>query len=235
MFFLEFALSCKLFSYDFNKSSLLLGFEMIKNFSCPICGNNFQLETEKLKSDGNKGTCQKCKNSLVVFPDGRAVPFEKQSTVVPPPQPVKEDPSIWRLRLKATGTMVPGGPFNLAQILEFILEDKLTMNDEAMIEGIGNWLPLKAIPAMDPLFAEKVLKDREKFGDEDHCVYHPNIPSKWFCPKCRKYFCKDCCVNKPFVVGGADHFMCKDCDIDLLLIKKKTGGLGSLLGLKPKK
>lgn len=209
---------------------------MIENFTCPICGNKFQLEREKLSPKGNRGTCKKCNNQLFVFPDGRAIPASLNvvSNLSPPPTK-KDDPSIWRLRLKSTGTMVPGGPFNLAQILEFILEDKITLEDEAMVEGIGNWLPMKAISAMDPLFAEKVLKDRQKYGDENHCVYHQETPSKWFCPKCRKYFCKECAVNKPFVAGGADHFMCKDCDIDLIPLKKKSGGLGSFLGLKLKK
>jgi len=208
---------------------------MIINFTCPFCGNRFQLEAEKLNPDGSRGTCKRCNNKLVVFPDGRAIPASQNTNVSSPPPEKKDDPSIWRVRLKSTGTIVPQGPFNLAQILEFILEDKITMEDEAMVEGVGNWLPMKAIPAMDPLFAQKVLKDREKYGDEDHCVYHPSVSSKWFCPKCRKYFCKDCAVNKPFVVGGADHFMCKDCDIELIELKKKKGGLGSLFGLKPKK
>jgi len=47
-------------------------------------------------------------------------------------------------------------------------------------------------------------------------------------------FCKDCSVNKPFVEGGAPHYMCKNCDMDLLEVKKKSKGLTSLLGLKNK-
>lgn len=210
---------------------------MLINFTCPICGNVFQLDKEKLNPHGSKGKCMKCNNSLVVFPDGTIAKAEQlTSTTAPPQQPQKkEDPAIWQLKLKATETIIPGGPFNLAQILEFILEDKITENDEAMVVGIGNWLPLKAISAMDPLFVQKVLKNREQFGDEDHCVNHQDIASKWFCPKCRKYFCKECAVNKPYVVGGAPHYMCKDCDIELIELKKKSGSLRTLLGLKPKK
>jgi transposase-like protein len=204
---------------------------MIKIFRCPFCENTFQLDGDKLSQQGSKGTCMKCKNNLVVFPDGRTIKLSEWKVPVTPPEK-KEDPSIWQIRLKATGTVVPGGPFNLAQILQFVLEDKVIINDEAMIEGTTQWLPLKAISAMDNIFREKVLKDREKYGDEDHCVDHKDLESRWFCPKCKCYFCKDCSVNKPFVEGGAPHYMCKNCDMDLLEVKKKSKGLTSLLGLK---
>lgn len=208
---------------------------MLINFTCPFCGNTFGIDNIKINPNGHKGTCKKCNNSLVVFPDGRIIPFSQFLDAQSKKEDKKEDSPIWKVRLKATETVIPGGPFTLKQILEFILEDKVTEDDEAMIVGVGEWLPLRAIPAMEPLLQKKVLLNREKFGDSEHCVNHHSVESKFYCPKCKKFFCKNCSVNKPFVAGGAPHYVCKDCDIDLLEIKKKSSILSSIFGAKTKK
>ena len=219
---------------------------MIRDFICPFCGNQFSLPEEKIDPAGSRGKCKGCLNNLMVFRDGKAVPVKQPEAAAAGPPPrvpqapamagVKEkDPPIWNVRLKATGAVLPGCPITLAEVLWFILEDKLTPDDEAQIEGGGQWLPLSGYPAMDPLFAEKVKKNREKFGDEDHCVNHQAVESRWYCGKCRKYYCQKCALNKPFVPGGADHFVCPEDDMELFPTKKKASGLAGLFGLKSKK
>lgn len=195
----------------------------MKLFKCPSCGTQFSIEEEKVPPKGLMGVCKKCNKKLIVFKDGKIELVEEKR--------VEDDPKIWHIRLKATSTLIPGGPFNLKQIREFVLEEKITQDDEAMIEGSGHFLPLKAISKMDPIFAEKVLLNRQKYGDLNHCVNHQEKEPKYFCPKCKKYFCKDCAINKPFIAGGAPRYVCKDCDIELTTLKK-GGGLFSFLKKK---
>jgi predicted Zn finger-like uncharacterized protein len=207
---------------------------MIKSFTCPSCGNSFDLPVEKISPQGSRGKCKSCGNVLMVFQDGRANLAEP---VPPAPQvsPQKQDdPPIWQLRLKATQITLKTGPFRLGDIGDMILEGKLVPEDEAMVQG-GGWLPLKAYSAMDGYWAVKTLQEREKFGDQDHCVKHQNIESKWTCPKCLKFFCHECAVNKPFITGGKENYVCPDDEMELAPLKKKSQGLSSLLGLKPKK
>jgi hypothetical protein len=208
---------------------------MIKSFECPSCNNGFSLPVEKISSQGSKGKCKSCGKTLLVFPDGRSVLAEAEMPASAP-SPAKEDPPIWQLRLRETQIILKPGSFTLANIREMIIDGKLTLDDEAMITGAGNWLPLKAYSAMDSFWADKALKEREEYGDLDHCVGHQNVESKWRCPKCLKFFCDECVLNKPFIQGGEAHFVCKTCEMDLMPLKRKGSGFGSLLGsLKTKK
>ncbi len=208
---------------------------MIQDFTCPSCGNKFSLPVEKIAPQGSRGKCNGCSKSLMVFRDGRAILAESEKPqAVPQVSREDQDPPIWQVRLKEMQVTLKT-PFRLADIRNMILEGKLTLEDEAAIQGAG-WLPLKAYHAMDPFWAEKTLKEREEFGDLDHCVNHPADPSKWRCPKCLKFFCEQCVANKPFVEGGEPHYVCKACDMDLIPLKRKGFGLGSIIGsIKGKK
>lgn len=208
---------------------------MIQDFTCPSCGNKFSLPVEKISPQGSRGRCNGCSKSLMVYQDGRSVLAEPEQPKAPEPSvPVNQDPPIWQIRLKEMQvTLKP--QFKLSDIREMILEGKLTLDDEASVSG-GGWLPLKAYHAMDHFWTEKALKEREEYGDVDHCVNHTTALSKWRCPKCLKFFCEQCAVNKPFIEGGEPHFICGTCDMDLVPLKRKGFGLGSIIGsLKGKK
>lgn len=207
---------------------------MIQDFSCPSCGNKFSLPVDKISQQGSRGKCNGCSKSLMVFQDGRAVVAEPDKPQQTRSQQLEEDLPIWQVRLKEMQVTLKT-PFRLSDIRNMILEGKLTLEDEAAIQGAG-WLPLKAYHAMDPFWAEKALKEREEYGDLDHCVNHNAAASKWRCPKCLKFFCEQCAVNKPFIEGGEPHYVCQTCDMDLIPLKRKGFGLGSIIGsLKGKK
>ncbi len=180
----------------------------MKDFVCPACQSAFQVPSAKIPPAGARGRCKACGAALTSFPDGRVA-----SGDTPPPAPPPPDEPIWSLRLQNPNALIGSGPFRLAELREMILRDEVTEDDQVRIPG-GTWLPLRAYPAMNPIWAERVQLMKELHGDEDHCAKHRDRTAPWRCPKCKNYLCEECVVNKPYIEGGAPRWMCAACDFD---------------------
>jgi hypothetical protein len=142
-----------------------------------------------------------------------------------PPPPAPESPlpeTTWELRSQNPESQILLRPYTLPEIRQLVLEDRLTEDDLARIQG-GDWQPLRAYPALMAAFASKRELEKQRHGDEERCANHPQSAPRWKCPKCQDYLCRECVINRPLIEGGAPHYICKRCESSLTTLASARG------------
>ncbi len=191
------------------------------------CSKPFTVPSEVIPEGGGRGRCTACGAPLVIFPDGRIQPAQGTAPSRAPnaggrsmtDAPIEE--ALWEIQsLSPSGGISSPGPFTLADLKEKVDSDLLFEGDLARVRG-GEWQPVRSYPALMQFFLERTQKDREDHGDEEHCVIHEEFPSRWWCPRCKDYLCERCVVTRPLVAGGADHYLCLNCETEVEPLRRK--------------
>lgn len=209
------------------------------HFLCPSCHAMFSVPSEKIPPNGGSGRCQGCGVRLVIFPNGKvslveAQPASAAAAPPPPPSPPPQvdltDLPIWEIQFTKAEPSLGKGPFTLDEVREMILEEKISDGDAARVMT-GDWAPARSYPALSAFFAEHLQRIRDTHGDEEHCAAHKDRIPSWQCGKCGDYLCMDCVINRPLIPGGADYFLCAECEAEVRPVKRKSA-LKGLFGGK---
>jgi predicted Zn finger-like uncharacterized protein len=223
----------------------------IIHFLCPSCHAMFSVPSEKIPAEGGAGRCQGCGVRVVIFPTGKVLLFNEQANAAPPsaprasrppspapayappppappPQQDLADLPVWEVQYTTPDPEAKRGPFTLAELREMILESKVVETDHARVMG-GDWAPARSYPALNDFFSQHLQMHKDAHGDEEHCAVHKERPPSWRCGKCGDYLCTDCVVNRPVIAGGADYFLCAQCEVEVRPVKRK-GALKGLFG-----
>jgi predicted Zn finger-like uncharacterized protein len=143
-----------------------------------------------------------------------------------PPQasPAQPDRILWELKSDNPKADFSGGPYDLDQVREFIVQELFFEWDMVRPAG-GDWMPAKAYPRLAPYFAECIERLRQLHGDHKSCAVHREREPKWQCLTCQDYLCEECVVNRPLVVGGASNYFCIRCERETRTLTTKRGFL----------
>ena len=156
----------------------------VLTFQCPACGNTFQAPSEQIPSAGARGTCKQCGAALVILPEGRAELAQRYAAEpkTPPEKPeVPPDDPVWELRPQNPNSPVTRGPHKLSDLGQMIVQGEIFEEDQARVYQ-GAWMPLTAYPVLNSFWAERAERQRELYGDEDHCALHRDRKPGWRCP-----------------------------------------------------
>ena len=215
------------------------------DFKCLSCGQVFQVPGEKIPPGGARGRCKGCGASLMIYPDGRALPVPPAIPVTPPagpaappvptPPPPPADDPIWSVRTHdIQGNVEEHTSLRLADVRQMIMTDKLMEGDSVKVLD-GDWTPGRAFPLLGKLFAARLEQFRHEHGDEEHCAHHHDAMPGWQCLKCQDYLCERCVGNRPLLEGGEERFLCLTCDFETRSIRAKPGISGVFKGFLGKK
>jgi predicted Zn finger-like uncharacterized protein len=195
----------------------------VLTFRCPACGNAFQAPSERIPPAGARGKCKQCGAAVVIYPDGRTLRAQEPGAEpqAPPPQKVPDDP-VWEVRPQNPNAPVARGPHTILDIRRMIVEGQIFEDDQARVYQ-GPWMPLTAYPVLNSFWAERAERQRELYGDEDHCALHRERKPGWRCPKCHNYLCSECVINRPIIEGGAARYLCLSCEIEATPVKRESG------------
>ncbi|MEJ2368354.1 MAG: hypothetical protein P8Z49_08400 [Acidobacteriota bacterium] len=215
-------------------------------YRCPGCGRTFSVPAERVPVGGARGRCVGCGCRLTILNahpeildlafadltqdrrtdtgrDGMTAEQVLHDEVPPPPAPESPLPeTTWELRSQNPESQILLRPYTLPEIRQLVLEDRLTEDDLARIQG-GDWQPLRAYPALMAAFASKRELEKQRHGDEERCANHPQSAPRWKCPKCQDYLCRECVINRPLIEGGAPHYICKRCESSLTTLASARG------------
>ena len=191
-------------------------------FRCPSCGKSFALPEGALSAQGARGRCTSCGAQLMVYPGGQIQLLEAPARPAAAPSAELTGPAAqfqWEVRSQKPESAITTATHTLAELREMILTETLFEGDYARVEG-GDWLPVRAYPALMGFFAELVELHRQRHGDEEHCAEHRDREPGWRCPRCKNYLCRDCVKNQPLIEGGAPRHLCAVCGTEAQPLKK---------------
>lgn len=197
-------------------------------FRCVSCRQSFFVPSEVIPAEGGKGRCTACRTPLIIFPDGRilAAPGPAAHPARPSQGPHESSGpgygALWEVRSQSpSGGISSPGPFSLADLKEKVDSNLLFEGDLARVSG-GEFQPVRCYPALMQFFQERARRERADHGDEEHCVVHEGDPSRWWCPRCKDFLCERCVVNRPVIAGGAAHYICMNCEMEVDPLRKAS-------------